>query len=1338
MTTLDSTRITSLRQKLLERRLRGEARPARPAPAPLDAGGPAPLSHGQQRLWFLDRLVPGGAEYAVPMALRLTGELDLDALRRALDTLVRRHPALRTVYRADNGQPHQVVLDPAPVELPVVDLTRPGSAATREVMAGFVARPLDLSAGPVLRAMLIREVPDRHVLVLNVHHIACDGWSLPILVRDLRAGYEGTPTTPQLACYTDFARRQRAQDVDEADVRYWRRRLAGLETMEMPTDRPRAAVRLTGGAAVPLAVPADVATTVTDVGRACEATPFMTLLAVTQFVLGRHTRRTDVAVGAPVAGRDRREYADIVGFFVNTVIARTDLSGDPTFRELVARVREDMLRDMEHHDVPFEALVRAAEPDRDLAHTPLFQVMFALYEADDAEHRMGPLAMTEVPVPVTTAKCDLTIALTRQPDGSLSGSVEYATALFDRDRMTRLARHIEHLLAAVATNPDAPCSRLDILPSGELDLLLREWNDTATAYRPGCLHDRIASQARRTPGAVAVRCADEEITYAELDAWSSRIARQLRQRGVGPETPVGVLCERGIALLPALLGVLRTGGHYVPLDPAYPAARQEFMLARAGASVLVTTARFRDRHPAVSAVVYADDRAADAPAAGPDPVAEPDNLAYVIYTSGSTGQPKGVMITHRGVLHYLDWCYATYRPEDGDGAPVHSSLAFDLTVTGLFLPLLAGRTVFLVPEDEHPVAGLAAVLSNGRRFSFVKLTPAHLEPLRSCLPPEAAAAAHHLVVGGEQLTAEALTFWRENAPDVVVANEYGHTETSVANVIELVPAGNADTTPVSIGRPIWNTRVYLCDEDLRPVPVGVVGELYAGGAGVARGLVGRPGLTAGRYIPNPFGAPGERLYRSGDLARYLPDGRLEFVGRTDHQVKVRGYRVELGEIEAALVAEPAVTEAVVVVREGALASYVSPAGVDVAEVRAHLMQRLPGHLVPTTLTALARLPLTDNGKIDRTALPEPNPADVPADRVEPRDELELSLVRLWSDVLGAPVGVTDNFFACGGHSLLAVTMVDRARNALNLELSLSEVFQAPTIRQLGDRLRDGSGDTRTVVPLSPGQARQAPLFLVPPTAGTPFPYLPLVQRLGLDLPVYGLRAAGYGEGERPLTTIEDIAARYLSDLRRIFPHGPLRVAGWSMGGSVGFEMARQWEAAGEPVGYLGIIDSSVLGADAISDNLAAVPTADLVAWFGQAVLRLTADDLDELSPRDAMRDLLAKARHQGMVSDVADADVVRRMAGVYLANKMAVDSYRCTAVVRADIHLIRARDAHPDRGRPQVRPQTWREHTSGALHDTLVEGNHWSIAEEPHVAGLASALTAGLASNAAPAGTDRK
>ncbi|MGW1429743.1 non-ribosomal peptide synthetase [Streptomyces sp. NPDC002431] len=1330
-TTLTPLDKAALRRAVLGQRMRGAKRPAGRTVIPrADRTRPLPLSPGQQRLWFLHRLDPDSTEYAVPVALRLIGALDVPALRRALDALVRRHEILRTTYRAEGDTPYQSIGADVPVELAVTDLDGAGQEALAERLAAFCALPFDLADGPVLRAQLFREADDRHVLALNVHHIACDGWSWPLLHRDLFALYAGRELRAPQVQYADFAdwrHRGGPAGPDSADARYWRERLAGLEPMNLPTDRPRPPVRDPRGASVSFTVPAEVAGPVLEAGREGRATPFVTLLAAAYVVLGRHAATTDLAVGTPVSGRSRTELEDVVGFFVNTMVARGDISGDPTFRELVERVRAAALEDLAHQDHPFDELVRDLVPERDLSHTPLYQVLFAVYEAEQNPSHTGGLELRPVSIPSTTAKCDLFVAFTRQPDGSLRGVLEYATALFDRERMERMAGHFERLLAAVAEEPDARLSALDMLSAEDHALLTGGWNATEHPYTPGCLHTRIAERAARVPEAIAVRCGGEEMTYAELERRAGHLAARLRATGAGVETPVGILIERGMDLLPALLAVLGTGAHYIPLDPAYPRERQEFMLQEAGARLLVTTDRFRTALPdGVTSVVYADEPVPDGPAAPIDADVDPDNLAYVIYTSGSTGRPKGVMITHRGVLHYLDWCRQAYRADEGDGAPVHSSLSFDLTVTGLFLPLLCGTTVTLVPEDEHPVAGLADLLSSGRRFSFVKLTPAHLEPLQRCLPDSAADAAAHLVVGGEQLNAEALAFWRERAPEVRVANEYGHTETSVANVINVLPVGEAVDTPVSVGRPIWNTEVYLLDENMRPVPVGATGELYAGGAGVARGFVSRPALTAERYVPNPFG-PG-RLYRSGDLARYLPDGRLVFVGRTDHQVKVRGYRIELGEVEAALVTEPGVTESVVVVRDGALAGYVTPQDVDVAGMRSSLTERLPGHLVPATLTALEEMPLTTNGKIDRARLPEPErTAGGGGERIAPRDELELAVLRLWEDVLRTDLGVTDNFFRRGGHSLLAVAVVDRLQSELGMSAGLADIFRAPTVRQLCDALREtGRGAASCVVPLSPGRPGATPLFLVPPTAGTPFPYLDLVQALDGDQPVYGLEAAGYGRDEQPLTTIEAIAARYLRDIRAAFPEGPIRLAGWSMGGSVAFEMARQLEEAGERVGHLCVIDATVLGVDAINSPLREVEAEEPLDWFNQAVLRLEPEELRELTPQQSMQQALEEARSRGMVSELAGADALNRMAGVYLANKDAILAYRCTAVIDSDIHLIRTRDAHPEKGRPEVRLESWEQRTRGTVHDVLVPGDHWSINQPPHVAGLAEAITEGL------------
>lgn len=1291
----------------LERRLRGLL-PAEATEIPrADRSAPLPLSWGQRGLWFLHRLNPQGTEYTVPMQLVLDGPLDVRRLRRSLDALVRRHEILRTVYSAADGEPRQEIRPARPFEL-----------LDGADVAAFLDRPFDLAADQPIRALLTRVGPQRHLLTLAVHHIAVDGWSLGILRQELFDQYTGTSPVGSPLQYADFAAWQTAQPT--GDLAYWTHRLDGLEPLALPADRPRRAAADHRGDSVSFTVPAEIGQTVLRLGRERDATPFMTLMAAFLVVLGRHTGRNDLAVGTPVHGRDRTEIEDVVGYFVNTAVLRGDLSGDLTFGELLDRVRRATLEDYAHVDVPFERLVTALG-------RPLVEVMVLVDESVRTRTQHGDLTVAEEPVPSRTAKFELTAAFEVLPDGTVDGVLEYATALFDRARMNRLASHVGVLLAGIAARPDAPLSELEILPSAERHRLLIERNATAAPYTPACLHDLIAAQAARKPDAIAVRSAEGETTYAELERRANQIAHLLLARGVGVETPVGVLCERSTELLPILLGILKTGGHYVPLDPGYPAKRRDYMLTRTGARLVLTTSRYRALKGRVPAIVLDDENLAALPASPPLVKVDSLNLAYVIFTSGSTGYPKGVMISHAGVTHYLAWCREAYNADEGDGAPVHSSLAFDLTVTGLFLPLLCGRTVTLVPEDEHPVAGLAEALSAGRRYSFVKLTPAHLEILQRCLPSEAADAAAHLVVGGEQLTAEALAFWRDRAPGVLVANEYGHTETSVANVIKLIRAGDAVHSPVSIGGPIWNTVVYLLDDQMRPVPEGVPGEVYAGGTGVARGFAGAPGLTADRYVPNPF-EPG-RLYRSGDLARYRADGSLEFIGRTDQQVKVRGYRIEPGEVETCAAAHPAVREAVVVVRDGALACYVTPGDINVAALRAHLLDRLPRYLVPDSLTALNLLPLTANGKVDRDALPDPDLAGAAAAAsaaaatvvVRARDRIELAVTRVWEEVLGrSPIGVTDDFFASGGHSMSAVTVVDRLNAELDADLGLSEIFRHRTIRRLGERIGGTAGAGGATVLMRAGVGGPT-LFLAPPTAGSPFPYLPLVDLLPPDWSVHGLEDCG----DPPPESVEELASRFLRGARRVQPDGPLHLAGWSFGGTVAYEMAVRLERAGERVGSLTVIDSSVLGTDAITAQPEA-ESGDALALFGRGLLDLPPDELIAFTQDEAMAELLSQARARELVPAGAGGETIKRMAAVYLANSRATNRYRATAVLNTDIHLVRSTRRHPELGGPQVGPESWRALTRGRVHETRVDADHWSIVEPPHVATLAEALIAVL------------
>ncbi|HEX8149510.1 MAG TPA: amino acid adenylation domain-containing protein [Pyrinomonadaceae bacterium] len=919
----------------------GGRRVTLPPVAPVRRDGDLPLSFAQQRLWFFDRLEPGNPFYNVPVALRLSGRLDRRALAESLAEVVRRHEALRTTFPAAGGRPAQAVRPSLEVELPLVDL---GGLPAEEREAEALRRaaeearlPFDLARGPLLRAGLVRLSDEEHLLLLTMHHIVSDGWSMGVLVRETAALYEAftggapSPLEEPAIQYADFAAWQRewlGGDALAEQLDYWKRQLAGAPpTLELPAKGARPPARSYEGATETLLLPKGLAERVNELSRREGVTPFMLLLGAFQALLCRYTGQTDVVVGTSIANRTRAEVEGLIGFFVNALVMRTDVSGDPTFRELLLRVREVALGAYAHQDLPFEMLVEELQPERDLNHTPLFQVMFVLQNAPRQTLELSDLRLCLQDTSSGTSKFDLTLFVQPSDDGLLA-SVEYSTDLFDARMMRRMLGHLRVLLEGVTANPDLRVAELPLLTEAERHELLHARNETAADYpEDACVHELFEGQVRLTPHETALTLGGESLTYAELNERADRVARLLRARGAGPETPVTLCVERSFEMVAGLLGVLKAGAAYVPIDPAYPAGRRRLILEEARSPLLLTQRKFADAFEGTKADVIAldatdlfdpaPDAPADAGAENPSPLARPENLAYVIYTSGSTGRPKGVMVTHRGVVNYLSWCRRAYRVAEGRGAPVHSSLGFDLTVTSLFAPLVSGRGVVLVPEGEG-AESLRSVLDSGGGFSLIKITPAHLSLLAELVPPsEAARQTRALVIGGEALHGEALSFWREHAPGTRVVNEYGPTEAVVGCCVYEVPAGEAPSSgAVPIGRPIANTQLYLLDANLRPVPEGVWGEIHIGGAGLARGYTNQPALTAERFVPNPFGArPGGRLYRTGDVARYRPDGQIEFLGRRDDQVKLRGYRIELGEIEAALARHPAVGEAAVVLRE---------------------------------------------------------------------------------------------------------------------------------------------------------------------------------------------------------------------------------------------------------------------------------------------------------------------------------------------------------------------------------------------------------------------------------------
>ncbi|HEY3570077.1 MAG TPA: amino acid adenylation domain-containing protein, partial [Thermoanaerobaculia bacterium] len=1034
---------------------------------PIEPGRPLPLSFAQERLWFLEQLDPGKPTYNIPNVVRLTGALDAGLLDQALREVVRRHAVLRTVFSLADGQPAQTVSPREGFGFTLLDLAalreEAREAELRRRIAAEVSRPFDLGSGPLLRVLLLRLAPEEHVAVLTMHHIVSDGWSMGVLIRelgDLYAAFSlGRPSPlPELPVqYADFARWQREQlrgEALEAEIAYWRERLAGAQPLELPTDRPRPPLQTTRGAAHPLFLPRELRDGLVAFGRREGATLFMTGLAAFAALLARLSGQDDIALGTPSANRNRAEIEGLIGFFVNTLVVRTDAGGDPSFRTLLARARQASVGAFAHQDLPFEKVVEELHPDRALSRSPLFQVMFVLQNTPRQVLELPGLRLFPEAFSVPTSKFDLTLVLAEHPDGALAGLLEYNTDLFDAATAARWAGHLELLLRGIVEGPERRVSELPLLTAEERWQLLSGWNDTAVEWpRETLLHELFERQAAATPEAWAVGFGGQRLSYGELAARSNRLARHLRRLGVGPEVLVGLCVERSAEMVVALLAILKAGGAYVPLDPSHPAERLALVLEDSGAPVLLTMEPLLAGLPAHGATAVCLDRDAGAiareSAAPLARSAEPESLAYVLYTSGSTGRPKGVGLPHRAVVNFLRAMAERPGLSATDVVPALTTLSFDIAGLEIYLPLSVGGRVEVLDREE---AGDGARLA--QRLAEVGATVAQATPATWRLLIDSGwegLPGLKALCGGEALPRDLAAALL--ARGVELWNVYGPTETAVWSSAGQVAAGEG---PVRLGPPIANTVFYVVDPWQEPVPVGVAGELWIGGAGLARGYWRRPDLTAERFVPRPFGPdPGARAYRTGDLVRYRETGELEFLGRIDHQVKVRGFRIELGEIEAALLRHPAVRQAVVVVRAdgpagsvGSLAAYLVAAGTPAAaELRDFLRRALPEYMIPPAFVTLESLPLTPSGKVDRKALPAPEAGRAEAAHLEPEGPVEELVAGIWAEVLHRErVGAEESFFDLGGHSLLATQVVSRLRVALGIELPLRSLFEAPTVR----------------------------------------------------------------------------------------------------------------------------------------------------------------------------------------------------------------------------------------------------------------------------------------------------
>jgi len=1090
MSTTLSERLKKLspaKRMLLMKAMREEAAQAEGAAVARRARqGPSPLSFAQQRLWFLNEFAPGGAVYNLPAGVRLKGRLRVDVLERTLSEIVRRHESLRTTFAVVGDSPAQLVAPAGPVRLPLIDLRRaPAPEAEARRLADIEAqKPFDLAAGPLIRCALLRLGEEEHVALFTTHHIVSDGWSAGVLVRELRALYEAysrgaeSPLPELTIQYADYAAWQREWlrgERLEKQLAYWRDQLGGAPpVLELPTDRPRPAVRSQRGGAHRFVLDAGLREELKRLGRREGATLFMTLLAAFQLLLSRYSGQTDIVVGSPVAGRGLPETEPLIGFFVNTLALRARLPDDPTFAELLGRVRDTTLGAFAHQDVPFEKLVEELQPERSLAHAPLFQVAFVLQNASHEELQAPGLTFEPFEHEVKTAKFDLTLTAAESEEG-LRASFEYSADLFDERTIRRMSAHFETLLRAAAADPARRVSALPLLTPGERARLLDRAGDARQYPQRFCLHELFERQAARTPGAVALTFEGESLTYAELNARANQLAHYLRRAGVGPESRVALLLERSAEMVVSILAVLKAGGCYVPLDPEYPAERLRFMLEDSGAGVALTQERLRGRlgGGAARAVCVDAGREQFARESVSDPGARPDpeNAAYVIYTSGSTGRPKGVLVTHANVGRLFDSCAPLFDFTGADVWTLFHSYAFDFSVWEMWGALLHGGRLVVVPFWVSRSPEAFRRLLAGEAVTVLSQTPS---AFRQLIAEDARAGAdaapfalRAVVFGGEALEASSLRGWvarhGDSGPELV--NMYGITETTVHVTHRRVSGAEVEAGGASVvGRALGDLRLHVLDAGMEPVPEAVAGEFYVGGAGLARGYLNRPALTAERFVPDPFSAePGARLYRTGDVGRLVPGAagpEAEYLGRRDQQVKVRGFRIELGEVEAALCGHAGVREAAVVAREGAdghksLAAYVvarEGAGADLsaAELRSHMAGRVPGHMVPSYFVTLEALPLTPNGKVDRKALPEPEARDHEAGAayVAPRTATEEALCEIWSGVLGAGrVGIDDNFFELGGDSIRSIQLRARARQ-LGLDFNVWELFRHQTVREL--------------------------------------------------------------------------------------------------------------------------------------------------------------------------------------------------------------------------------------------------------------------------------------------------
>ncbi len=1168
-------------------------------------GEPLRLSYAQERQWFLWQLEPESAAYHIPSVLRLRGRLDLDALQRSFDSLVARHETLRTRFRLDGDEARQEIAASMALPLDIVALGPLEEGALARQVETTIARPFDLERGPLLRVSLLRLAEDDHVLVLVQHHIVSDGWSMQVMVEELVQLYAAYSRGLELALpalpiqYADYALWQRSwmeAGEKERQLAYWTGLLGGEQpVLELPFDRPRPVRQSHRGAQFILELDIDLSQALRRVAQQEGATAFALLLASFQALLYRYSGQADIRVGVPIANRNRVETERLIGFFVNTQVLKADLDGRMGFDELLAQARQRALEAQAHQDLPFEQLVEALQPERSLSHNPLFQVLFN-YQSEARGNgqafRFDELQMESVQFDSRTAQFDLTLDLTDE-EQRFCAVFDYATDLFDASTVERLAGHWRNLLRGIVANPRQRLGELPLLDAPERRQTLSEWNPAQRECAvQGTLQQRFEEQARQRPQAVALILDEQRLSYGELNARANRLAHCLIARGVGADVPVGLALERSLDMLVGLLAILKAGGAYLPLDPAAPEERLAHILDDSGVRLLLTQGHLLERLPRQAGVevLAIDGLVLDGYAeSDPLPTLSADNLAYVIYTSGSTGKPKGTLLTHRNALRLFSATEAWFGFDERDVWTLFHSYAFDFSVWEIFGALLYGGRLVIVPQwvSRSPEDFYRLLCREG--VTVLNQTPSAFKQLMAvaCSADMATQqpALRYVIFGGEALDLQSLRPWFQRFGDrqPQLVNMYGITETTVHVTYRPVSEADLEGGLVSpIGGTIPDLSWYILDRDLNPVPRGAVGELYIGRAGLARGYLRRAGLSATRFVPNPFpGGAGERLYRTGDLARFQADGNIEYIGRIDHQVKVRGFRIELGEIEAALAGLAGVRDAVVLAHDGVggtqLVGYVVADSAEDAErlresLRESLKRHLPDYMVPAHLMLLERMPLTVNGKLDRQALPQPDASLSQQAYRAPGSELEQRIAAIWAEILGVErVGLDDNFFELGGHSLLLLMLKERIGDTCQATLSISQLMTHASVAEQAACI-EGQARESLLVPLN-GRREGSPLFMFHPSFGSVHCYKTLAMALRDRHPVKGVVCRALLGAGREVPEWDDMVAEYAEQLLQEHPEGVFNLAGWSLGGNLAMDVAARLEQRGRQVAFVGWIDA---------------------------------------------------------------------------------------------------------------------------------------------------------------------